>query len=162
MAYPRFQLARNFKYIVDNSTVSGYNVTQSSFSELATVSGALDMTIFANVDDVIEFTASLYWEDKASDRSIDVAVLEAGSATPSIVDFFANGSYGIPSLHARNGSGGVGKSCVIHYTVPDIAIYDGTITIRPVAKVSSGTAYVLATLQHPLGISIKNLGPQEV
>lgn len=158
MGYPRFQLARAHKFL---RRTSG-NLTINSAS-WASVDTGLDITLEAQVGDVIEYSINGYWGSEAVVGLLDVVTVV--SAAP--VNAFGQG--GAESNTNDGAVGWVGVSGVnspvtgpVFYTVQAADVSGGTVTLRLRGRtVSGGTKLLQATAGDPLMVAAKNLGPMD-
>lgn len=159
MAYPRFQRARDFKFITRTSG----NMTLNSTS-WANVDNGLDIVLVAQAGDVIEVGGGWLIENQNPDLFTDVATIVSGIP----VNYF--GTQGAESatsqgIHGWYGLGGgvymsVGGGDMKELVSGDIS--SGTVTLRlRYRTLSAANRVVRATADNPFRWWAKNLGPKD-
>lgn len=162
MTYPRFQMARAFKYIF--RTAGSYSYAAATWGSMAGGS-SLDFVLAAQVGDVIEYSVNLVWGTEAIYGSLDVATIISGSAVnyfgqPGGASTANNGIaawFGPPNYGSTYNPRATGSAW---YTVTAGDLANGAVTLR-IMQCNSGasTKTVFATAVNPLWLCAKNLGP---
>lgn len=161
MAYSRFQQARAHRFI----KYTGGNITCNQTAVTALHATDLDMTIEAQIGDVLEYGMSGRTDAVAQFIALDVYSIVAGNR----VNPFAQGlstsmattdgvsGWLVPSTAvAQNISGSALK--VVEFS--DLA--NGAILLRPYyAKTTTTARAIMANLNSPLMVWVKNLGPSD-
>lgn len=157
MAQPRFQRARAFKFL----RYTTGDITLSTNTNWTNVQTGLDMTIEAQVGDVLEYHIGALYDAGAGSAGLDVATVVSGSP----VNSFANGGavttapppYGIQGWNVVASAGGHITGSAF-YTVVNGDLSSGLVTVR-LRYQASGTKLIYASTNNPLQVAIKNLGP---
>jgi hypothetical protein len=157
MGYPRFQRARNFKFV--NRTTGNITLSSTTWSAVDGA-GGLDIVLMAQVGDVLEVGLSAVWNNEAISGYLDVGVLVAGSLVSYIGTAAVPGTgieawYGQPSATSA-----IGGSQMRALVAGDIS--SGVVTCRPYGRVNtSGSKTLLAAPSDPFHFWVKNLGPMD-
>jgi hypothetical protein len=156
---PRHQLARAFKVVQDTSLTT---VAFTSTTVPAQIDSALDITLSARLDDMVECGLSAYWVGSTSTNIaglIDILSVTSGryhwTGTTSL------GTRGVPGWASGDTTSGsmvgtpITGSVIRAVTADDLA--SGIITLRPVGWISAAGTRSL----HTAGMQFwaKNLGP---
>lgn len=150
MAYPRFQKARNFKFV--NFTTDP-SVTTTTF---VAVGGVTDLTIAAQAGDVIEAACFFRWNNEAFGGRITYATIVSSSVVtqPGNVTYGLAGGYGGPSLYTN-----ILLSHRLVLTASDIS--NGLVTVRLLAKVDTAGTKTIEGVSGGSQFAVMNLGPQD-
>ena len=156
MAYPRFQLARSFKFL--QYTAGDIAMNSTSWANL--IGTTNDLVLAAQVDDVVEVGLSSQSQNEGSTGRIDVASIV--SAAP--VNYWGGGAepstgYGVSSWTLVSAQfGNQGGSVMKKIVAGDLSAGTVTLRLRYRTDISSlKTLYAAAT--RPLQFWAKNLGP---
>lgn len=155
MPHPRFQRARAFKF----AERTAGNVLVSGTTQAAVDTG-LDLTLEAQVGDVVEYGILLGYDNGGGAVYLDIATVVSGS----VVNRFSGGSattgglawaYGLASAYVT-----VGGSMMYALVAGDLS--GNLATLRLMARIeSSGTRSIYGsnTFNTKLQVWAKNLGP---
>lgn len=151
MAYPRFQLARNFK--VTQRTAGTVAVNSTSWMDVDT---ATDIAIPGQVGDVLRGHVSASWGSEAFESHMTLATWVSGAA----VNRFG-GTNGVAAWLGFSGASTTFGGSAFYTLVPG-DIVSGIVTLRLQAKVgSAGSRSLFAGTGTPLQLCIQNLGPAD-
>lgn len=153
MGYPRHMRSRNFKVAI--RTAGDVSVTSTSF---AAVDSALDITLEAQIGDVIELGINANWDNGAVNSEMDVAVMNGAT----LIRYISGTTRGIPAWGAvASVTNYVAGSYFTTLVTGDVL--NGLVTVRLSARVfSTGTRVLYAsTNPWPLQFIAKNLGPPD-
>ena len=148
MAYPRFQRARDFKFVTKSD--GDFSVTSTT---PASITGLGDIVLTAQVGDVIEVSANGFWSTQNVQGTLRVVSIVGGS--PVSVWPGTAGWIGLP-LGTYVSFGG---STMREVSGGDIS--SGTVTLRLQAWVSSGSRTLRAVSGEELHFWARNLGPKD-
>lgn len=159
MSYPRFALARSHKFF--NRTAGSLVLNNNtSWVDLPTIGTSWDITLAAQIGDVIEVGASGVWDNQAVLGFLDVCTIISGSA----VNYFGTGGdvggSGIENWRgdASEAYDAIGGS--FYYALVSGDISSGVVTLRLRYRTGSAANKTLyATTTNPLQFRAKNLGP---
>lgn len=159
MSYPRHQLARAFKYFT--RTAGSLTLNSTSWADLPTIGTTWDITLQAQVGDVLEAGITGVWDNQAVVGALDAATVVSAAALNNFSTSSATGS-GVESWRgdASEAYDAIGGS--YFYTVVAGDLSAGTVTVRPryrTATAANKTLY--ATSDNPLRWWVRNLGPQD-
>ena len=155
MAYPRYHAARAFKFI--QRTSADFTANSTSWVNLDT---GLDLTLAAQVGDVIECGVSFQAENEASTFRLDVGTLVAAA----IVNYFGGAvdpgsNYGVSGWTAAGGTAQSVCGSVMKALVSG-DLSSGTVTLRLRYRTdSAANKTVHAVTARPFQFWAKNLGP---
>lgn len=158
MAYPRFQRARSFK--VARRTAGNVAVTSTTWVAVDT---ALDITLNAQVGDVLEAVVSSLWSNDAFQARLEAVTWVSGAA----VNTFSGSTYsttstGVPGWFGTSGVySAISGSAFLTVQAGDIV--NGLVTVRLLAHAEGTTPAksLTATATDPLTFAVKNLGPMD-
>lgn len=157
MAYPRFQMSRNFKYVLDES--GSYNVNDGT-TDWHEIDTGLRLTIAANEADVIMFTISSGWSDENRYGYLDVATIVSGTEFNWVGGDGTSSTNGITGWYSPNYE--VPCSGVAYYQVDFADVVGGTVTFSLQGRVgTTGTKTLSASTTDPLFFAAHNLGPED-
>lgn len=160
MTYPRFQLARAFKFF--NRSSGSLTLNSTTWANLPTIGTTWDVTLPAQIGDVIEVGVSGVWNNENVIGILDVATI----VSSSVVNYFSTAG-------SATGSGvesWVGDALLAYvriggsfwYTLVSGDISSGTVTLRLRYRTGSASDKTLfATADNPLQFRAKNLGPAD-
>lgn len=157
MSYPRHQLARNFKFVT-----KGTNTACNSDSVTANVDTALDLTIAAQVGDVVECTLNAFVDNTAPYLLIDAVSVVSGSPVNSWGrQAVVSGLAFVPAWRANPSvytylSGSAWK------TIAASDLASGLLTVRlRYHTILSGTKTLVGGADGRMMFAAINLGPQD-
>lgn len=159
MAYPRFQMARGFKFA---RRTSG-NLTFSA-TAWANFDTGLDLVLAASVGDVIEATAGFVTNAGSTDSYLDVATI-VSAAVVNTFSMLGPENAGSNGIAAWWSPGSLTTPCggPVHYTIASGDIAAGQVTLRLRVRCTSATAkiyYAADGITAPyFHWAAKNLGP---
>ena len=157
MAYPRFQRARQFKFVRYQGIDVG--VAQTTWVGL----GTGDLELAAQVGDVLEVGASYRVSNAAVEMYFDLHTYVSSARVNSVGSgaAAADTQLGIPGLIATSGvTGGIGGGAL--YTVVAGDISNGLVLLRPVFRGASTTSrQILGASPNFIHYWAKNLGPAD-
>lgn len=151
MPYPQFRRSRSFKFI----TYTGGNVAFGvAISDFAT---ATDLTLDAQIGDVVEVGISAAWSNEAQAGYLDVATIVSNAVvnyygTLAMPGIGISAWYGVQSSYSN-----IGGSFMRTLASADVSA--NTVTVRLRGKATGASKTLLATASDPVHFWAKNLGP---
>jgi hypothetical protein len=168
MTYPRHQLSRAFRYLTNSAGHITVNTPANTWQELAAESGGpgtgvFDLTIEAEVGDVIEGGFQALISNSTPDLYMDIKTIVAGAPVGSFVAQGATSATAPPCgpwfAPASTYQRFVGSH---FYTILSGDIATGRVTFRPYAMGLSATnRLVFANTDTGFMFYVKNLGPPD-
>lgn len=166
MAYPRFQLSRNFKFVTRSAGDITVNTSAGTWEELAAETGGpgtggFDLALACQVGDVIEGGFAALVQSVAVDLLLDIKTIVSSAPVNSFVTQGANDAVAPPyGPWYAPGATTVHFGAPMHYTVVSGDIASGLVTFRPYATTLAATSRtVYAGSNHLFQFFVKNLGP---
>lgn len=153
MAYPRFQLARSFKFA--RRTAGDVLVSNAAYTEIDV---GLDAVLSAQVGDVLEASLSGLWSNENVAAALDAVTVVSGAFVNYLSGAGSDG-FGVQGWYANptGFNGSVGGAAFYTVVAGDLA--SGLVTIRLVGKMITTARTLVASATRPLAFSVKNLGP---
>lgn len=162
MPYPRFQRARNLKFInYSQGNLSLGSITVAPVESSGT--GALDIIVDAQTGDVLAVSFNAKVRNEANGIYFTAATMVNGSAVRSIHGGNLANYSQVPSWYVpASVFGSVGSTWLYVVTSGDVGT-NKTVTLRPFYTTDAATPLrvVDATAAIPLQFSVRNLGPAE-
>lgn len=161
MAYPRYRVARTFKFFT--RTAGNLTLNSTAWADLPTIASTWDLTLAAQVGDVIEAGISAVWGAEGVYGSIDVCTVVGGAYISAFGGSATSGSSG-SGVGAWNGvttvNDGAGGGVLRTLTAADISA--GTVTLRLRYRTNTATNKTLfASADNSFQFYAKNLGPAD-
>lgn len=156
MTYPRFQRARDFKFLLQTANLT---LTSTSWANMPTIAA---LTLGAQVGDVIEASFGAYHQNEAAYAWID-AVTEVSAAPVTsfgtgVAALTSTSGAGVGAWLAKTGvEGSIGGSAFLTLASGDLS--SGTVTVRMRYRFSGSPNKVLAVSGGGIVFAAKNLGP---
>ncbi len=158
MAYPRFQLARGFKTARRTSGNPSHSLT--TWGDLDTT---LDLTVAAQVGDMIEATVSALQNNEAVVGYLDVVTVVANAPVNSFATQGAPSasSQGVMAWFSKSGDSTPNAGGAL-YTIQAGDLSSGQVTLRLRRRNSAAVVKTIwATADLPFQWWVKNLGPAD-
>lgn len=160
MTYPRFQLARQFKKV----RYTGGNITLNS-TAVSTVSTALDMTLDAQIGDMLEYGIDSLVGNAAVTTGFDVYTLVSSSPVnpfgAGLDASFATLSGTIKWTSPASQYTYIGGSMLYTVVAGDLDTNNRVTARLRYVQTSSTSKTMYAISSTPLTVWVKNLGPSD-
>lgn len=155
MSYPRYRAARAHKFVT--RTAGNLSLNSTSWADIST---GLDLTLAAQVGDVVRVTIAAYWGNEAVAGYLDAASRVSGATVNHWATSGASGQ-GIVGL-VGDGNAFNYRNASWRRTLEASDIDAGTVTVRVRYRTSTATAKtVFANTDVPFQWCLDNLGPAD-
>lgn len=150
---------RPFKFVTNTTTPS--LVSGTTWADLPSIGSAMDLTLPAQIGDVLEVGASLGWNASAVYGGLTAATIVSGSPVNHIQGWTSTtGGNGVKAwMQTGNINSDAGLGGAVMYTIVAGDISAGTVTLRPRGRcLSASTKTISASASDPFHFYVKNLG----
>lgn len=163
MAYPRFRLARAFRY----KTLASATTTTFTTTTPVQIDATLDLVLEAQVGDVIECGISAYWPPStvAYYGTLDVQAVQSGiywSSETTTADAGGVPAWQSSSTPTGSSVSSSARGSVMRQIVASDIDANGRVTMRPMGFLSAaGSRALTVSTATRFHFWVKNLGPPD-
>lgn len=155
MAYPRYRAARAHKFFT--RTAGNLTLNSTALADLPTIGTTWDITLAAQVGDVVRVELSGLWGSEVVEAYLDVYSIVSAAAVSSWSGAATSGGGWYGAAGSNPPVAGTYRRAV---TAGDLS--SGSITLRPRYRtVTAANKTLFAVGDHPLHFAVDNLGPAD-